>query len=271
MNHRKLVTKTSCTAACVLATLVHFSLPVQALNTITATTNSKVHYTLFYKQSERCKWITQRPHRKDLSVVLCIPAAFTSAYGQIDGVYAVDGKFYNQNHPDDKIGGLVTVLAGNCQISSAPKGQIDPGTMGEVLGAKGDLFQQFQLVVNGRPERFRDSSRFQRRGIIISEKGETAVVESQEAITLTQFSTDLAELGAMQAAYTDMGPWDEGWYRDANGKTVTIGKDRSLTFKQTNWLIFQTDQPTSRGEPSTPKGAKNKDVKNNAPKKQVAQ
>jgi hypothetical protein len=66
-----------------------------------------------------------------------------------------------------------------------------------------------------------------------------ALVESLSAITLSQFGIDLAALGAKQLAYTDMGPWDEGWYRNSkDNKVVTLGQDRSLTNKQSNWLVL---------------------------------
>jgi hypothetical protein len=66
----------------------------------------------------------------------------------------------------------------------------------------------------------------------------TAIIESYEHITLTAFTKDLLELGAVDALYTDMGAWDEGWYRQDN-KLITIGRMKSQTEKQCNWVVFK--------------------------------
>ncbi len=68
--------------------------------------------------------------------------------------------------------------------------------------------------------------------------GRTAVVESNKMITLKTFSEDLAALGVMNLLYTDMGYWDEGWYK-AGGKTITLGHYLSQTDKQSNWVVFR--------------------------------
>ena len=67
-----------------------------------------------------------------------------------------------------------------------------------------------------------------------------AIIESKQAITLKVFSDDLVLLGVQQLIYTDMGSWDEGWYKDpSSNKLVTIGQDLSQTSKQSNWIIFK--------------------------------
>ena len=41
---------------------------------------------------------SHRPHRADSSIILCVPAAFTSTkIGHVDGIYVIDG----QNHFND--------------------------------------------------------------------------------------------------------------------------------------------------------------------------
>jgi hypothetical protein len=64
------------------------------------------------------------------------------------------------------------------------------------------------------------------------------VIESYEHITLTDYTKDLLELGVTDALYTDMGSWDEGWYRNGND-IETIGRIRSQTDKQCNWVVFK--------------------------------
>lgn len=200
---------------------------------------SGTNYLWLSQNNSTVHWTATRPNKEDKRIVLCIPAAFTGAYGGIDGVYALAGQVFNK--PDDKIGGVVVVHGGRCSVLSAPAGKIGDGFLQSIRNQKADCFQQFQVVANGKGERFRDSSRFQRRGIAILKDGTTAIVESAEPITLTQFGEDTASMGVEQLAYTDMGPWDEGWYRNpSDGNLITIGRDRSLTGRQSNWLYFES-------------------------------
>jgi hypothetical protein len=197
-------------------------------------------YKIIDQHGSYAQFTLSRPMQKDRNILLCIPAAFTLASGDIDGFYITHGKAINQDKTDRLLGGAVAIIGGVCMIFAAPRGVVNATMLDKLVAEKGDLFQQFQVIADGHAERFRDNSQFQRRGIAIFKDGKTAIVESEEAITLTQFASDLEELGARQAAYTDMGPWDEGWYRKTpGGKPITIGKDRSLTYRQSNWLVFR--------------------------------
>lgn len=110
------------------------------------------------------------------------------------------------------------------------------------------------MVENGVPAHFKDKTLFQRRAIVKLKDGQTALVESKNALTLTQFGLDLKELGAKNALYTDMGAYDEGWYRDADKAVKPLGNDRSLTEKQTNWFTFRVKQTVSQDN-KTPKSS----------------
>ena len=157
------------------------------------------------------------------------------------------GRIFNEGNPDTKIGGIVVLEAGKCKVIAAPAGKINDQLLGSIKARNAECFQQFQVVANGKGERFRDSSRFQRRGIGILKDGTAAVIESVEPITLTQFGEDVAGMGVEQLAYTDMGPWDEGWYRNPEGGSlVTLGQDRSLTHRQSNWLYFKIPEAQVR-------------------------
>jgi hypothetical protein len=215
-----------------------------AISVQTMQAPSGAHYTIITAgDTAAASWTLKRPGLDDKTILLCIPAAFTTPYGGVQGFYALAGKLHNQDKPDPTIGGAVAIVGGECKIASAPQGQVDIKLIKEVLAKKGDLFQQFQVVVNGKGESFRDKSSFQRRGIATLKNGKTAIVESAESITLSQFATDAAALGVQQLAYTDMGPWDEGWYRLPNsGKVTVIGKDRSLTYRQSNWFTFRSNK-----------------------------
>jgi hypothetical protein len=200
---------------------------------------SGTRYLWLYQNNSTIHWTATRPKKEDKSIMLCIPAAFTGAYGGIVGLYVLSGQPFNK--PDDKIGGMVVVQGGRCNVLSTPGGKIGDDLLQPMKVKRADCFQQFQVVANGKGERFRDASRFQRRGIAILKDGTTVIIESVEPITLTQFGEDSAALGVEQLAYTDMGPWDEGWYRNpSDGKLITIGQDRSLTGRQSNWLYFES-------------------------------
>lgn len=201
---------------------------------------SGVSYRLWHQGSLAAEFHVTRPNQADKKIQLCIPAAFTTYDNKIDGVYVSNGTPGNLDKVNNKFGGVLLITDGKCKIFPATRGAIlPPALLSELTAQKGSFIQQFQVVVNGKGERFSDNSLFQRRGIAILSNGGTAVIESQTPITLTEFGRDAAELGAQQLIYTDMGPWSEGWYRDQRGQTVVIGNDRTLTYRQTNWFIWR--------------------------------
>jgi len=113
--------------------------------------------------------------------------------------------------------------------------------VGAVEKNKSSLFQQFQIVVSGKAAKFKDKKLYQMRALVQFKDGRSGVIESKGDLSFKDFNLDLVGLGVENALYTDMGAWDEGWYRNQEskeGKIVTIGNDRSKTDKQTNWLVF---------------------------------
>jgi len=206
------------------------------------------HYTILHKGDNKIKFSTDRPSKKDSSVLLCIAAAFTSLDdGKVDGAYAVNGEI-KQEVPNMRLGGGIMINNKTCDIFPyhaypPPSGIIKDPTLSKemqkkIKTGKYSFFQQIQVVVNGQAERFFDEKLFQRRAIVIFKDKKVAIIESQEPITLAAFSKDLVELGAYNALYTDMGSWDEGWYRDSAGKLITTGTSRAQTAKQSNWVVF---------------------------------
>jgi len=205
------------------------------------TGKSGTSYRVIYKNNMKAEWVTKRPEQYDADrdVLLSIPAAFTDKKGRIGGVYAIDGEFFNLDNPDRSIGGVVYCIKGSCSIKPVPRGDLSQDLIDKIKSLKGDLFQQFIVVFNGKAESFKDKSKFQRRGIATMEDGRTAIVESDRDITLNQFGAECAAAGIKELAYTDMGWWDEGWYRlRPHEKPHTLGKSRMATNKQTNWLTF---------------------------------
>lgn len=220
------------------------------LETKTAKAASGMEYTLFYQGPHTATFELKRPKQSDNSVLLCIPCAFTSYVGSIDGIYACDGRVHHKHFVSNACGGAGVIRNGSIDLISTNKGKIFTAEYLKDLSAKrASLFQQFLVVENGVPAHFKDKTLYQRRAIVKLKDGQTAMVESKNALTLTQFGVDLKELGAKNALYTDMGAYDEGWYRDSVDKAVKpLGNDRSLTEKQTNWFTFRVKQAVSQGE-----------------------
>ncbi|MBX3150210.1 hypothetical protein KF728_08695 [Candidatus Obscuribacterales bacterium] len=185
-------------------------------------------------------WQTKRPSKSDPRIRLCIPAAFTTTTGTVVGIYCVNGKIGHRKQISKPIGGVLEIVNGKFKIFPSNKGaKFTPEFLASLETNKASLFQQFQLVENGTPAKFKDKKHFQMRAIAKFSSGLEAIVESDTAIDFKTFNSDLVVMGVKDAIYTDMGAWDEGWYRDPKaGNLVAIGLDRSKTDKQTNWVTF---------------------------------
>jgi len=208
-------------------------------------------YTIFYQGSLSASFDIKRPKQSDDTVLLCIPCAFTSYVGSVDGVYICDGKLHHRHFVADNFGGAAVIQNGSIELMSTNKGkELTTKFLDDLVKKKASLFQQFLIVENGQPAHFKDKTLFQRRAIAKFKDGQTAVFESRTAITLTAFGHDLRGAGVTDALYTDMGAYDEGWYRDSEKNVKAMGLDKSLTGKQTNWLILRQrpiDRKTVQG------------------------
>ncbi len=201
---------------------------------------SGTRYNMYFKGRCALDFVTSRPDMKDPGIVFCVPAAFTTTDQRIDGVYISDGKIGNENQVNKKIGGAFQIVDGEGKIFPTRSGTVlSREFLRDLASKKGSLFQQFQAVLNGKGEKFTDNCSAQRRGIAIFQDGRLAIIESLAPVTLTTLGTDAASMGVQDLVYCDMGPWSEGWYRSGSGKTEIIGQDRSLTYRQTNWLILR--------------------------------
>lgn len=235
------------------STLVSVSTPMWAkgdsLEIKSAKASSGVDYTMFYQGPLKASFELERPKQSDNSVMLCIPCAFTSYVGSIDGIYMSDGRLHHKHFVSNACGGAGVICNGSIEMISTNKGKVfTPEFLKDLSEKRASLFQQFLVVENGVPAHFKDKTLFQRRAIAKLKDGQTVMFESKTPLTLTQFGLDLKELGAKNAIYTDMGAYDEGWYRDTENSVKPIGNDRSLTGKQTNWFTFRLKQAMSPGE-----------------------
>ncbi len=210
-----------------------------SITSITGATNG-TSYHFYCKNDLDVGWTTTRPSKSDQKIKLCIPAAFTSTTGTVVGINALNGKVKNARGISKPIGGALLIRNGKFNIFPTSHGACFTEEFIESLVRdKASLFQQFQLVEKGVPARFKDKKIFQMRAIAKFKDGREGIVESVTPISFKEFNDDLAAMGVEDALYTDMGAWDEGWYRDpGSADIVSIGNDRSKTNKQTNWLIF---------------------------------
>ncbi|CAN5149541.1 hypothetical protein BH10CYA1_BH10CYA1_60170 [soil metagenome] len=204
-------------------------------------TTSGVTYTMFPKGKLVFDFVVSRPARTQSEVYLCIPSAFTTPYDQVDGVYISNGLIGNAHGVNKELGGAMLIENGQCKLLSTNKGtMITEKFLNDVQRGRGSLFQQFLIVHDGKAASFKDKSRFQRRAVCETTKGTFGVVESDKPITFTTFNDDLVSIGIKEALYCDMGAWDEGWYRSGTtGEVTKIGLDRSLTNRQSNWLLMK--------------------------------
>lgn len=198
-------------------------------------------YTFFHQEKSKARFAVTRPAATDTSLLLCIPAAFTMQMNNtIDGFYMVDGKPFNTKAVNHRLGGAAHIVNGKIRFFDTHRGALfTPAAIDSLKKAGGSLFQQIMIISEGKAARFKDTALFQRRAIVHFADGTTAVAENNKPIRLADFSNELVELGVTEALYTDMGSWDEGWYRDPEtGKLKTIGQIRTQTARQTNWVVF---------------------------------
>lgn len=204
---------------------------------------SKTTYTFIKKGKCKITFEDKLPSKTDLTILACIPAAFTNLDNyKVDGIYVVNGRIENKQGINKSLGGVFYIENGKCRIFQSGKGKLFNDSLFTLVKLnKASFFQQIQCIQNGKAASFKDQKLFQRRGIAILKDNSIAIIESRENITLKTFSDDLAALGIQQLIYTDMGAWDEGWYRDPKtSKPVVLGRDLSQTLKQSNWVVFKT-------------------------------
>ncbi len=198
-------------------------------------------YTIYSAKNFNLNLRSKRPSPSDASLHFCIAAAFTRLENDsIDGLFIEKGRIINRK-VNRGLGGGLLINGDSVSIFKTNEGKLLTEKWRDSVAATGaSFFQQIQLVRNGEALPFhKDVKLFERRAVVIFKSGEVAVVESKNRITLDEFAGDLVKMGAKDAIYTDMGSWDEGWYRDAKtGKKVVIGRNRSETGRQSSWVVF---------------------------------
>ncbi|MFI5148192.1 MAG: hypothetical protein ACHQRM_00550 [Bacteroidia bacterium] len=199
-------------------------------------------YTIIYKNKGKIGFMTTRPDVKDTTILLSIAGAFTrlTDYG-IDGLNICNGKTGNKDRMNHTLGGAIKIVDGECSFFATNKGsRLTDSLIASLEQKKASLFQQILMIDKGLVAHFKDTLLFVRRGVVQFAKGRTAIIESTKPITLKTFASDLHSFGVQELLYTDMGSWDEGWYRNPlTGALMPLGYDHSRTNKQSNWVIFR--------------------------------
>lgn len=216
--------------------------------------SSGVEYTWYEQGNFNFDFAIRRPLPRNSDICLVVPCAFTTPDNQIDGIAICNGvRIGSVNH---ELGGAAVFQQGKCTLLDSGKGTLlNEKFLTAVQKHKGSLLQQFLIVHNGKAANFKDKSKFQRRAIYETTRGRFGVIESTTPVSFETFNNDLVEMGIKEALYCDMGAWDEGWYRATTDKVVTIGLDRSRTFRQSNWVLLrkpperqtQLAKPNSKG------------------------
>jgi prepilin-type processing-associated H-X9-DG protein len=184
-----------------------------------------------------------RPSMLDTNIVLSIACAFTRLdNNSIDGLFMHRGQLI-QKQINASLGGLLFIdHFGNMRIQKREGMNIElADTIARFINDSLSCCQQIQLVRTGESLRFgKDKAFFQRRAVALFADGHAEIIESTSPILLQRFADDLKTMGVMDAVYTDMGGWDEGWIRfSAKSKPSTIGLMRTQTDRQSNWLYFE--------------------------------
>ncbi|MGQ0828470.1 MAG: hypothetical protein ACT4ON_08760 [Bacteroidota bacterium] len=205
-------------------------------------TINNINYFIITPVEAHIDFELTRPPKNDQNILLCVPGAYTDlkTYG-VDGLHICKGKVFNKDHINYTLGGGVKIINDKVEIFPTGYGKLlNDSLLKTITDQNGIFFQQTQCIINGIAEKFRDTKLFQRRGIITLKTGGYAIVESEQPITLRQFSDDMVMFGAKDLLNFDMGSWDEGWYRNpSTNKTTVLGQSLAQTAKQTNWVVLK--------------------------------
>jgi len=123
--------------------------------------------------------------------------------------------------------------------------KIESGNMdsliSQVVENHGDYFEQLLLVKNGAPNYngnvLMNGKVFVGRAIVEFKENIFAVIQTKNTMNRKDFSDALADIGVVNAIYTDMGSWSYGWYRDSKNRLIPLSSGDKM--RQTNWLIFR--------------------------------
>lgn len=188
--------------------------------------------------SSRFELSNSRPSKDSSSVMLCVPAAYTSPETTIEGAFIMEGKIINQSLKETS-GAILLQPNGYSFLKPT---ELNKDIIKEAAQNNTQLFQQSLLIIDKTPYPCNlpkgkcDEKRMRRALAELNSR--LVMVQTKGKTTMSEFQECLVKAGVSNAIYLDMGTWSEGWYLDSTGKPITIGENMTNTNKQTNWLIL---------------------------------
>lgn len=176
--------------------------------------DSKV--TRFDLPKGELKWSYTKPQ----NAKMCLPAAFTGLDGKISGSYRYEGKTYQTN----QIMRMKVSLKEN-KFFISRKWLSDNG------------FQQYALVYNSKPMKFRDSRKTIRRALCKDKNG-AFILESNYPMTLSEFAMECGKRST-NAVYLDMGEYGFGYIKNKFFVRPLYIWGFFSRHKQTNWIYVE--------------------------------
>lgn len=181
---------------------------------------------------------TERPDRDDpnnlISISLTPP---DSAGAPVRHYYCLNGEESSPERFNDHLKGAVMTNEGKLSLLFTDKSLASSSLAGRCKEGI-DFVQGRGVVADGQVIVKNAGKKFQCRALVEFKDGSFGIIETLKHNTQVPFAEDLVSFGVKNAVMTVTGTFDEGWYY-YGGVPVAIGRLRTYTSKQSNWLVLQ--------------------------------
>lgn len=167
----------------------------------------------------------------DSNIVLIAQAAdIRGDKGGIVGAFVLKGELLSRGEAK---AGFCSIINGEITVGAADATPM----LEQALSTDGYFFRQYPLVVGGQIIENKPRGKSIRKALADID-GRVCVVVSEEALTFHGFSQALVNIGVRNAIYL-VGSISQGFYRDADGHTFTIGSDKGWHTKMVNYIVWR--------------------------------